>query len=228
LNPGPTAGTPELPWTPALAQAAATRGAMPGDPARSTPPAPTTAALDLLLTAQIAVAWAGRGPRRRGAAARLVALRPDQRVRRPRPVRAPAPPHLPLGLVPGGPRGRSPRRRRAARAGPQPRRRHLPVQPRLRPRRARRGAPPDPQARRARPGGRAARSCAPVLTDTWDPAAFTVFSSRTARPTSRWSRSAAASSATSRTALGELVHRLVAALHPLAPAYPLPHYRSAK
>ncbi|WP_293246286.1 hypothetical protein [Nannocystis sp.] len=28
--------------------------------------------------------------------------------------------------------------------------------------------------------------------------------------------------------LAELVHRLVAALHPLAPAYPLPHYRSAK
>ena len=34
---------------------------MPGEAARSTPPAPSTAALDLLLTAQIAVAWAGEG-----------------------------------------------------------------------------------------------------------------------------------------------------------------------
>lgn len=34
---------------------------MPGDAARSTQPAPTTAEVDLLLTAQIAVAWAGEG-----------------------------------------------------------------------------------------------------------------------------------------------------------------------
>jgi hypothetical protein len=190
--------------------------AMPGDPARSILSAPTVAELDLLLTAQLAVAWAGEG--HVGEEPRLGWWRSDltsefggrdlfQRL---------LPRTAPLGHAAGRPRGRPPHRRRAARAGQQPRRRHLPVPPRLRPRRAGRGAPPASSSAESSPPRTRSPACVPCSPPPGTPPPSPPGCRPTARPSSRWSRSAAASSASSPEPLDELVP----AWSPASPAAP--------
>ena len=144
-----------------------------------------------------------------------MALRPDQRVRRPRPVRAPV------------------RRELRDADAEQRERAHNPdgvtslyrlgfdldelAEERLLT--LKRGdLPPED----ALPNLRA------VLTDTWDPAAFTAFLQSHGKADFKIEPLGRRLVGAQPPLLADLVHRLLAALAPLAPAYPLPHYRVAK
>jgi hypothetical protein len=197
------------------------------DAARSTTPAPSTAALDLLLTAQIAVAWAGEG--HVGEEPRLGWWRSDltsefggrdlfERLL-PRTFRWAS-----FQAV----------REAARRADAELRERaHNPdgvtslyslgfdldelAEERLLT--LKRGdLPPED----ALPNLRA------VLTDPWDPAAFTAFLQAHGKADYKVEPLGRHLVGAQPLALEDLVHRLLAALAPLAPAYPLPHYRAAK
>ena len=178
---------------------------MPGEAARSTPPAPTTAALDLLLTAQIAVAWAGEG--HIGEEPRLGWWRSD------------------LTSEFGG----------------------RDLFERLLPRtyrwasfqavrEAARRADAEQRERAHNPDGVislyslgfALPILRTVLTDTWDPAAFTVFLQSHGKADFKVEPLGRRLVGAQPPLLDDLVKRLLAALAPLAPAYPLPHYRAAK
>lgn len=200
---------------------------MPGDPARSPQPLPRTADLDLLLTAQLAVAWAGEG--HIGEEPRLGWWRSDltsefggrdlfERLL-PRTHRWAA-----LQAV----------REAARRADAELRERasnpdgvtslyslgfDLDELAEERLLELKRGEDPPEQAL---PGLRA------VLTDTWKPAAFTTWLQSHSKVEHKVEPLGRRIVGPAPGALDDLVHRLVAALHPLAPAYPLPHYRSAK
>ena len=200
---------------------------MPEDAARSTPPAPSTGELDLLLTAQIAVAWAGEG--HVGDEPRLGWWRSDltsefggrdlfERLL-PRTFRWAS-----FQAV----------REAARRADAEQRERaHNPdgvtslyrlgfdldelAEERLLT--LKRGdLPPED----ALPNLRA------VLTDTWDPAAFTAFLQSHGKADFKIEPLGRRLVGAQPPLLADLVHRLLAALAPLAPAYPLPHYRVAK
>ena len=195
--------------------------------ARSTPPAPSTGELDLLLTAQIAVAWAGEG--HVGEEPRLGWWRSDLTSE--------------FGgrdlferLLPRTYRWASFQavREAARRADPEQRERaHNPdgvtslyrlgfdldelAEERLLT--LKRGdLPPED----ALPNLRA------VLTDTWDPAAFTAFLQSHGKADFKIEPLGRRLVGAQPPLLADLVHRLLAALAPLAPAYPLPHYRVAK
>lgn len=201
--------------------------AMPGDPARSILSSPPVAELDLLLTAQCAVAWAGEG--HVGEEPRLGWWRSDltsefggrdlfERLL-PRTFR-----WATLQAV----------REAARRTDAELRERaNNPdgvtslfslgfdrdelVEERLLA--LKRGELPPEDAL---PGLR------PVLTATWNPAAFAAWLQTHGKADFKVEPLGRRLVGHQPEPLGELVHRLVAALHPLAPAYPLPHYRSAK
>lgn len=205
---------------------------MPGDPAPSKPPAPLTSELDLLLTAQIAVAWAGEGhvgeeprlgwwrsdltsefggrdlferllPRtHRWAvlqAVREAARRADAELRE----RA----NNPDGVISLFSLGFDLDERAEERL------QEL----------KRSDRPEDP-----RPPEVALPALSHVLTDTWNPNRFTAWLQSHGKvefkPDPLGRRLVGAQPA----ALGDLVKHFIAALYPLAPSYPLPHYRGAK
>lgn len=198
---------------------------MPGDTARS--PAPSTAELDLLLTAQIAVAWAGEG--QVGDEQRLGWWRSDltsefggrdlfERLL-PRTHRWAV-----LQAV----------REAARRTDAELRERasnpdgvtslfslgfDLDELAEERLLTLKRGELP-PEA--ALPGLRI------TLADTWDPAAFTTWLQSHGKVEHRVEPLGRRLVGAMPPGLTDLIHRLLAALVPLAPAYPLPHYRSAK
>ncbi len=200
---------------------------MPGEAARSTPPAPSTAALDLLLTAQIAVAWAGEG--HIGEEPRLGWWRSDLTSE--------------FGgrdlferLLPRTYRWASFQavREAARRADAEQRERaHNPdgvislyslgfdldelAEERLQT--LKRGELPPEDA---------LPILRTVLTDTWDPAAFTAFLQSHGKADFKVEPLGRRLVGAQPPLLDDLVTRLLAALAPLAPAYPLPHYRAAK
>jgi len=200
---------------------------MPGEAARSTPPAPTTAALDLLLTAQIAVAWAGEG--HIGDEPRLGWWRSDLTSE--------------FGgrdlferLLPRTYRWASFQavREAARRADAEQRERaHNPdgvislyslgfdldelAEERLQT--LKRGELPPEDA---------LPILRTILTATWDPAAFTVFLQSHGKADFKVEPLGRRLVGAQPPLLDDLVQRLLAALAPLAPAYPLPHYRAAK
>lgn len=200
---------------------------MPGEPALRTPPVPLASELDLLLTAQFAVAWAGEG--HVGEEPRLGWWRSDltsefggrdlfERLL-PRTFRWAV-----LQAV-----------REAARR----------VDAELRAR----ASNPDgvlslfnlgfdlderaeERLQELKRGDRAPEEALPgltdVLTETWDPNHFAAWlrshGKVDVKPEPLGRRLVGAPPA----ALGDLVGNLVAALYPLAPNYPLPHYRGSK
>ena len=195
--------------------------------ARSTPPAPSTGELDLLLTAQIAVAWAGEGH---------VGEEPRPGWWRSDLTSEFGGRDLFERLLPRTFRWASFQavREAARRADAEQRERaHNPdgvtslyrlgfdldelAEERLLT--LKRGdLPPED----ALPNLRA------VLTDTWDPAAFTAFLQSHGKADFKIEPLGRRLVGAQPPLLADLVHRLLAALAPLAPAYPLPHYRVAK
>ena len=200
---------------------------MPGDTARSPQPPPSTAEVDLLLTAQIAVAWAGEG--HVGDEPRLGWWRCDltsefggrdllERLL-PRTFRWAV-----FQAV----------REAACRADAELRERasnpdgvtslyslgfDLDELAEERLGTLKRGEIPPEQAL---PGLGA------VLTAVWNPAAFTTWLQSHGKVEHKVEPLGRRLVGAQPPALTDLVHRLLAALAPLAPAYPLPHYRSAK
>lgn len=205
---------------------------MPGEPALSKPPAPLTSELDLLLTAQFAVAWAGEGhvgeeprlgwwrsdltsefggrdlferllPRTfRWAvlqAVREAARRADAELRE----RASNPDGV-ISLFNLGfdlDERVEERLQELKRADPSK-------------------SPPPPEE--ALPG------LAHVLTETWDPNHFAAWLQSHGKVEFKTEPLGRRLVGAQPAALGDLVRHLVAALHPLAPSYPLPHYRGSK
>lgn len=201
--------------------------AMPGDPARSILSAPTVVELDLLLTAQLAVAWAGEG--HVGEEPRLGWWRSDltseyggrdlfERLL-PRTFR-----WATLQAVRECARRTDAELRERAnnpdgvtslfRLGFD---RDELVEERLLALKRGELVPED-----------ALPDLRPVLTATWDPAAFTAWLQTHGKAEFKVEPLGRRLVGHQPEPLGELVPRLVAALYPLAPAYPLPHYRSAK
>ena len=200
---------------------------MPGDAARSTLSAPTTAEVDLLLTAQLAVAWAGEG--HVGEEPRLGWWRSDltsefggrdlferllprthrwavfQAVReaaRRTDAELRERANNPDGVTSLYSLGfdldeRVDERLLALKRG------ELPPEAAL----------PDLHA---------------VVSDTWNPAVFTAWLQSHGKAEHKVEPLGRRLVGPQPEVLGELVRRLVGALYPLAPAYPLPHYRSAK
>ena len=76
--------------------------------------------------------------------------------------------------------------------------------------------------------GRSRGSVGGAPTDTWNPAAFTAWLQSQGKAEHKVEPLGRRLVGPQPEVLGELVRRLVGALYPLAPAYPLPHYRSAK
>ena len=200
---------------------------MPADAARNLPPAPQTAEVDLLLTAQIAVAWAGEG--HVGEEPRLGWWRSDltsefggrdlfERLL-PRTHRwavlqavreAARRTDAELRERASNPDGVTSLYSLGFDLDERAEERLMELK--------RAGAPPET----ALPGLGA------VIRDAWDLAAFAAWVQSHGKVEHKVEPLGRRVVGNQPPALGDLVRRLVAALYPLAPAYPLPHFRSAK